>query len=69
MICQVGIDCFSRFAFGKLLKDKSAKTVLEKYDEIISSLKKKPKKVQTDLGKEFNNRQELSKVLTFLKRK
>ena len=49
------IDCFSRFAFAKLLKNKSGDEVKNAFQSIFSE--RVPKKIQTDQGTEFYNSQ------------
>ncbi len=51
------IDCFTRFAFVKPLKDKTSKTVLKAFQEIIESLHDKPITIVCDKGTEFINKQ------------
>lgn len=48
------IDIFSRFLWVKPLYDKTAKSILEATKHIFSE--RKPLKVRTDAGSEFNNR-------------
>ena len=50
----VVIDCLSRYAWVEPLKDKSALSVVAGF-EIILATGRKPKKLQTDQGKEFVN--------------
>ena len=48
------IDCFSRKAWARALKDKSGKSVAAAFSDIFK-LQEPPKKIQTDKGKEFYN--------------
>ena len=48
------IDIYTRFAWCKPLKTKSAKEVLNAFEEIINESNRKPNKLWTDEGKEFN---------------
>ena len=50
----VAIDCLSRYAWVRALKDKSAKSVKQAFSDIFSQ-GRIPKKLQTDQGKEFVN--------------
>ncbi len=50
------IDCFTRYAFVRPLKDKTSGTVLKAFQEIIESLEDKPKLVVCDKGNEFVNK-------------
>ena len=52
LIC---IDIFSRFVRVLPLLNKSAKEVVQKLRQILESVPKPPRYVQTDLGKEFYN--------------
>lgn len=47
------IDSATRFAWCLPLKNKSASVVCEKFEEFLSSLDSKPKRVHSDLGSEF----------------
>jgi hypothetical protein len=58
------IDVFSRYAWIKPLKDKSAKTVLRAFEDIIADEKTTPKKLWVDQGSEFYNKD----FLQFLKK-
>uniref|UniRef100_A0A1I7WGL7 Integrase catalytic domain-containing protein n=1 Tax=Heterorhabditis bacteriophora TaxID=37862 RepID=A0A1I7WGL7_HETBA len=49
------IDCFSKFAWVVPLKSKSGKETADALDSIFSKSKRKPKKMQTDNGKEYYN--------------
>lgn len=57
------IDCFSKFAFGIPIKNKTALDVKNALKIVFDQ--KKPHKLQTDRGKEFLN----SSVLNYLKKK
>lgn len=48
------IDVFSKYAWAKVLKNKSAESVLESIKEILAT--RVPKRIQTDEGKEFLNK-------------
>jgi len=49
------IDIYSRYAWVKPLKSKSAEDVLEAFKQIIKESKSKPDKLWVDEGKEFYN--------------
>ena len=49
------VDVFSRFAYVKMLKDKSGQIVAQALEEIFQSSKHVPMYIQSDLGKEFYN--------------
>src|ERR1700730_2208589 len=49
------IDCFSRFAFAKVLKNKSGDEVKNAFESIFNESNRIPKKIQTDQGTEFYN--------------
>ena len=49
------IDVLSRFAYTRPLRNKTGKTVSEAFESIIAESGNKPKKLQTDRGKEFYN--------------
>ena len=49
------IDAFSKFAWVKPVKNKTAKDVADALAQIFQSSKRVPKNLQTDLGKEFYN--------------
>ena len=51
--CLNCYDNFSHRAFGRVLKNKSAKETLEKFKEILIEAKTTPKRVLSDLGSEF----------------
>ena len=48
------IDCFSRKAWARALKDKSGKSVASAFSDIFK-VQEPPRKIQTDKGKEFYN--------------
>ena len=50
------IDLFSKFAFARVLKNKSGPTVLEAVKNIISTSGREPDNVQTDQGTEFTQK-------------
>ena len=52
-----GIDCYSRYAFSKPLKDKSAKTVSNALNEIMIENNYYPTKIWCDQGSEFYNKE------------
>lgn len=49
------IDCFSRYAIAVPMKDKSASSSVTAFIKVLNVTKSKPKKLQTDQGKEFTN--------------
>lgn len=49
----VAIDCFSRFAYGELMRTKSSIETLLAFKKILGRAGVKPRIVQTDLGSEF----------------
>lgn len=49
------IDCLSRYAWVEAVPDKSAQTIKTVFIKIMETAKRKPKKLQTDQGKEFVN--------------
>lgn len=49
------IDCFSKFAFAKPVKDKSATSVAAAMLSIFNDSGRYPKNLQTDHGREFYN--------------
>jgi hypothetical protein len=57
------IDVFSKHAWVKALKDKTGKTIVKAFEQILKSSKRKPRRLQTDKGTEFLN----SKFQSFLK--
>lgn len=52
----VGIDILSRYAFVVPLKSKSGEDVTNAFKSILTKHKRRPIKIQTDLGKEFYNK-------------
>jgi hypothetical protein len=55
------IDCFSKYAWAKPIKNKTAEEIINSFDKIFKE--RKPLKLQTDKGKEFKNK----KFQSFLK--
>ena len=49
------IDVASRFAFARAIKDKTAETVKNAFQSILTTSKRKPEYLQTDIGSEFTN--------------
>ena len=49
------IDTFTRFAFVRMLRDKTAKTVLDSFKSILEEAGKKPIMIVSDRGTEFKN--------------
>ena len=49
------IDCYSRYAFGVALKNKSAPEVKSAFESILNKSDRCPTYVQTDKGREFLN--------------
>ena len=49
------IDVFSKHAWGRMLLNKKAETVLDAIKSVIKTSKRKPKKIHTDQGTEFFN--------------
>ena len=49
------IDVFSRYAWAKLIRNKTGSVIVHKLDEIFTSEKRTPFAIQTDKGKEFVN--------------
>ena len=47
------IDCFSRYAVAVPMKDKTMESSTKAFIKVMAAVKSKPKKVQTDRGKEF----------------
>jgi len=47
------IDCFSKYAWAKPIKNKTADEIIKSFDEIFKE--RAPSKLQTDKGKEFIN--------------
>lgn len=54
------IDCFTRYAFVKPLKNKTSSTVLEEFVKVIDNLPEKPLTIVCDKGNEFINKNFLS---------
>lgn len=54
------IDCFTRYAFVKPLKNKTSSTVLEAFVKVIDNLPEKPLTIVCDKGNEFINKNFLS---------
>lgn len=50
------IDCFSRFAWCVPIKRKVPSEIIRAFDEIFSSTSRRPVKIQSDKGKEFDNK-------------
>lgn len=50
------IDTFTRFAFARLLKDKTGPTVLNEFKSILSEAQSKPHTLLIDGGAEFRNK-------------
>lgn len=50
------IDCFSRYAWVRTCKNKSANVVFTQFKSIIESLQTKPAKVHSDKGSEIKNK-------------
>ena len=50
------IDLFSRYGWAKPLKNKTGQDVKRAFEEIFESSGRKPLKLQTDQGKEFENK-------------
>ena len=59
------IDVFSKFAWTIPVKDKGSKSMLDAFKELFRVSERVPKKLQTDMGKEFLNKE----VQNFLKSK
>ena len=57
------IDCFSKYAWAIPVKSKHAAEILGAFKEILEKSQRKPKRLQTDKGKEFLN----ERVQRFLK--
>ena len=51
----VVIDIFSKFGWTIPLKNKSAQTIKDSFENILISSKRKPNLIETDRGKEFYN--------------
>ena len=50
------IDLFSKYAFVVPLKDKKGTTIVNAFQSILDSLKRKPNKIWVDQGNEFYNK-------------
>lgn len=50
------IDCFTRYAFVRALRDKNSQTVLKAFQNIIDTLTQKPLTLVCDKGSEFVNK-------------
>lgn len=51
------IDCFSKYAWAYTLKNKTGAQIITAFKDIFDTSKRTPKKVQTDKGKEFINKE------------
>ena len=49
------IDVLSKFTWARILKNKTGPAVVDAFDDILKSSVRRPKKLQTDKGKEFLN--------------
>ena len=49
------IDCFSRYAFVRSVRNKSAMEVKDSFADILNTQARRPAWVQTDKGREFTN--------------
>lgn len=49
------IDTFSRYAFTRMIKSNTGKEIKRAFESIIKTSKRKPMKIRSDQGKEFNN--------------
>ena len=64
LLCVV--DVYSRYAFVRLLQNKSSKNVMKKFEDILLKENEFPKKIVSDEGSEFQGiRKELSKKYNF----
>ena len=54
MLCAV--DLFSKYAFAVPLKDKKGTTIVNAFQSILDSSKRKPNKIWVDQGSEFYNK-------------
>ena len=52
------IDVFSKFAWAIPVKDKGSKSMLDAFKELFRVRERVPNKLQTDMGKEFLNKEE-----------
>ena len=50
------VDVFSKYAWSIPLKDKTGKTVLDAFKQIVESSQRQPTHIWVDQGKEFYNR-------------
>lgn len=50
------IDCFSKYAWVRAIKDKTGKVLTEAMKDILSTTDRKPLQIQSDKGSEFVNR-------------
>ena len=50
------VDVFSKYAWSIPLKDKTGKTTLDAFKQIVKTSNRKPKHIWVDKGKEFYNR-------------
>lgn len=50
------IDCFSRFAWCVAIKNKTPGEIVRAFDILFSGTSRRPGKIQSDKGKEFDNR-------------
>jgi hypothetical protein len=51
----VAIDCFSRYMWTRVIKNKSAESVTDAFVDILNSSDRRPTYLQTDKGVEFKN--------------
>lgn len=49
------IDTFSRYAFTRMIKSNTGKEIKRAFESIIKTSKRKPMKIRSDQGTEFNN--------------
>lgn len=47
------IDCFSKYGWARAVKDKYSKTIAAAFKDILQTSNRKPRRLQTDKGKEF----------------
>ena len=52
----VFIDNFSKYGWTVPLKNKNAQTIKDSFEKILISSKRKPNLIESDRGKEFNNK-------------
>ena len=50
------IDCFTRYAFVRPLKNKTSAVVLKEFQHVINNINEKPKMIVCDKGNEFINK-------------